>query len=80
MLSNIASDRATAGHEAAHSLNLWHSFEDTANSNAMTGRSLSDSLAVYAQMNTENVMDYTPTARSFYKWQWERMQSKYSAP
>jgi len=70
----IASDRATAAHEALHSLGLYHSFVDSGKLNTYIIPKL-DALTKFVKQKTENVMDYTATARTIYKWQWEKVQN-----
>jgi hypothetical protein len=75
MFSSISNDRATAIHEGAHSLGLYHTFiesgDDINQYLCLEGKRRT----IFLNDRTENVMDYTPTARSFYRWQWEKMQN-----
>ncbi|MCF6349473.1 MAG: DUF4280 domain-containing protein [Flavobacteriaceae bacterium] len=71
---NIIQDRATAAHEALHSLDLYHSFVDSGKLNTYIIPK-KDALTKFVKEKTENVMDYTPAARSLYKWQWEKVQN-----
>jgi hypothetical protein len=77
MLSQISSDRATAIHEGAHSLGLYHSFMDDGGDINQFLCVENERKTVFLDDKTENVMDYTAAARTFYKWQWEKMQSDY---
>lgn len=69
----IANDRATAAHEALHSLDLYHSFVDSGKINTYIIPT-NDAATKHIRNKTENVMDYTATARTWYKWQWEKVQ------
>jgi len=73
----IARDRATAAHEALHSLGLYHSFIDGGGQIATYIIPANDAATKLVRENTENVMDYTPTARTLYKWQWEGNGKKF---
>jgi len=75
MFNNIARDRATAIHEGAHSLNLYHSFVEGYTHINRYLCNVQDRVSAFLDDKTENVMDYTPAGRSFYKWQWQRMQN-----
>ncbi len=73
MYLDIGNDRATAAHEALHSLGLYHSFPDGGKAVPYIISS-SDATAKFLNDKTENVMDYTKTAKTIYKWQWEKVQ------
>ncbi|MDR3340071.1 MAG: hypothetical protein LBT25_08305 [Candidatus Symbiothrix sp.] len=64
-------------HEGAHSLGLYHTFIEDGDDINQYMCSFRERNMVLLDDKTENVMDYTASAHSFFRWQWERIQSDY---
>jgi hypothetical protein len=64
-------------HEGAHSLGLYHTFIEGGDDINQYMCSFRERNMVLLDDKTENVMDYTASARSFFRWQLEKMQSDY---
>ncbi|QCE42752.1 hypothetical protein [Psychroserpens sp. NJDZ02] len=61
--------KETLIHEAAHTLGLFHSFQNKTTDN---GRDVIP-IHTFEKTKTENIMDYSDTVISFWKWQWTEM-------